>query len=292
MSSPREVAEELVKQHEQMLYPVVRVSTKRASGSGTVLFSGRDEGQQAFQTYLLTNYHVIDDAVHVKEDFDPDIGEERKKEIREPVSVEFFYYERLSRCRGQEKLQASIVYYDRDEDLALLRLRAERQVQHKAVLIPADEIDTIKIGTKVWCTGCGLAQPPFMTEGMISFLDSEIENKRWMLNSAASIFGNSGGALYRYCGSHDRYELIGVPGRIAVSILGITASAVPHMGYAIVPERIYSFLRRGRYEFIYDPSKSIVECDELRKKERREKLRQYRQRHGIVEQELEEEDSE
>ena len=45
--------------HERILYPVVRVRTGSAGGSGTVIMSQADpENEGEFQTFVLTNHHV------------------------------------------------------------------------------------------------------------------------------------------------------------------------------------------------------------------------------------------
>lgn len=273
----------LQKRHNEMLYPVVRVRAPQAIGSGTVLYSDRDADGDPFQTFILTNHHVVNSALEVKTHFDPDIGEDRKKEVRATVDVEFFYYEKMSRCKGVQGYKADVVYYDPTEDLALLKLRAEKQIEFVAALVLANEFDDIKIGASVFCTGCGLGQPPFMTKGMLGYLDEEMDNKRYMLSTAASIFGSSGGALFRFCQQHDQYELIGVPSRLSINFMGFSADAITHMGWSCVPERIYKVILDSHHAFIIDPTKTIKQCAKERKSALQKKRDAYRQRHGVVE---------
>ena len=75
--------------HTQVLYPVVRVRSKNAGGSGTIIFSGQNaEGE--YETYVLTNHHVIENAIEVKKQWDSMLGREVKKEFKSLVQVELF----------------------------------------------------------------------------------------------------------------------------------------------------------------------------------------------------------
>ena len=65
-------------------------------------------------------------------------------------------------------------------------------------------------------------------------------------------------------------ELIGIPSMVAV--IG-WSSAVTHMGLFIPIERIYRWLEKERYDFIYNPEKVEKVCLEEREKEIKEKLK-------------------
>ena len=84
------------------------------------------------------------------------------------------------------------------------------------------------------------------------------------MSTAQTIFGNSGGALYRYSDERERYEYIGIPSRITVQPLGFSADSITHMGYFIPIERVYNLLRENNYDFIYDSSISFEDCARLR----------------------------
>jgi len=67
--------------HEWFLYPVVRISHGYSGGSGTVVYSGEnDEG--GFSTYILTNYHVVETAVSIAEEWDSGLQKQVKREKR------------------------------------------------------------------------------------------------------------------------------------------------------------------------------------------------------------------
>lgn len=56
--------EEIEKLHQEVLYNTVRVRAEKASGSGTLVFSGKNK-KDSFETYILTANHVIDDLCTV-----------------------------------------------------------------------------------------------------------------------------------------------------------------------------------------------------------------------------------
>ncbi len=60
-----------------------------------------------------------------------------------------------------------------------------------------------------------------MTHGDIQHMDDEIDNEVYWMSTAQTIFGNSGGAVFRPRNGH--YEFIGVPSRIAVTMTGFSA---------------------------------------------------------------------
>ena len=85
------------------------------------------------------------------------------------------------------------------------------------------------------------------------------------MSSAPTIFGNSGGAVYRWSGNRKKYEYIGIPSRISIQPMGFSADAITHMGYFIPIDRVYNLLDDNDYQFIYDDSKSIEDCNKARK---------------------------
>jgi len=233
--------------HQEILKPCVRVRSKRAGGSGTVLFSTETDGN--FATFILTNFHVVEDAIRVVEKWDPILQRNAKRDERDIVEVHFFTYRWLSRAVGANAIEAEIVAYDKDEDLALLKLRGTEEVPAVAKLFPRGGEEHLRIGQEVFTVGCGLGEPPVLTDGRISQFNREIDSKEYWLITAPSIYGNSGGATFLA----DTAEFVGVPSRIAVTgFLGQTA--VTHLSYSIPITRVYSFLEEQKFRFIYDPA--------------------------------------
>lgn len=273
--------------HEQVLYPTVRVRCKNAGGSGTVLFSGKNK-QGEYETYILTNYHVIESAIEVKKQWDSMFGREIKKEFKSTVQVDFFKYKYDSIGVGAQTIDADIVAYDAPQDLALLKLRAIDKVEYVANIFPPDRVkDEIRIFDEVIACGAALGAPPLPTMGFLSNLNIEIDNYIYWLSTALTIYGNSGGALYRWSEERERWELIGVPSRIQVILSGFMAQAITHMGYAIpiLSDRggIIRFLEDWCYQFIYDPNYTIEQCAKLREEKKRKAEEEMKRIYGVVE---------
>ena len=238
--STKAIAANCGPQHEEMLDTAVRINT---AGSGTVLYSKQHEGK--WESYILTNYHVIGDQITIREVWDGMKGKKVKRETREPVTAFWFDYVRCSRSVGTRGRIADIVAHDEQRDLALLKLRdTERGVVRIAYMLP--EKESPKLGQTVWAVGAGLGFPPSMTSGEMAFAEQVINGYRYQLATAPIIFGNSGGALFAYSDIRKKYEMIGVPSR--VSAAGF--QAVTHMGWSIPTETVYTFLRENFHGFI------------------------------------------
>jgi S1-C subfamily serine protease len=262
---------EIEKIHKQVLWSTVRVHTDKAYGSGTVIYSGQNKSGE-YVTYVLTCFHVIAENIKVEEKFDQRVGYDIKKESRIPAEVEFFYYEKLSKCSGiSGSCKADIICYDEDADIALLQLKRTHKVEFIANLYPIDKIDEVHVFDKVFACGAALAHEPIATEGIINFMNEIMENgvEYWMSN-AQIIFGNSGGSLFRYSEERETYELLGIPARIAVSMSGFSSTPVTHMGYFVPIPRIYEFLENNFYTFIYGKG-TYESCKEEREKYKEEK---------------------
>ena len=260
-------SKEIIQKHEQMFYPTVRVRTKKAGGSGTLVYS--KEHDKEVYTYVITNHHVISDSVKVEKKWDPVLKRKVDKEILDTVYVEFFRYNNYSHTVGSFAVEADIVAYSEvngGQDWALLRVRDKENIADwVANLYPLKDIENIHIFDKVFAVGASLGHPPVASEGHISYMDDEIEHYKYWMSSAPTIFGNSGGAVYRWSGGRKQYEYIGIPSRISIQPMGFSADAITHMGYFIPLDRIYSLLEENDYQFIYDSNFSIEDCKKARK---------------------------
>ena len=58
---------------QKVLYPVVRVSGKKSVGSGTVIWSQKVGG--VFETYILTNNHVVAVNFKIEDTYDSLVGQ-------------------------------------------------------------------------------------------------------------------------------------------------------------------------------------------------------------------------
>ena len=253
------------KLHEKVLYPVVRVIAKKAMGSGTILYSKPSETvPNEYETYVLTNCHVVEDSISYKKEWDALLKRDVKKEILDAVQVqEFRYYTGRSVVVGESSVQADIVAYDKTQDLALLKARDVKKYEFVAEMFPRD--GKLEMLMELLCVGCGMGERPLMTYGFLSGMNREIDNYPYHLSSANSVFGNSGGAVFE----KESMQFVGVPSRIAVSLFG---QAITHMGYFIPVDRVYKFLDEQIFEFIYDPTQTPSACAK-RREEKREKDR-------------------
>ena len=254
-------------EHIEILYPTVRVRSKKAGGSGTVLWS--EEVDDEFITYVLTNHHVIEDLITVAKEYDPLVGRDLPRETRGTATVEFFKYKYGSRAIGTYSVEADIVTYGKREDLALLKLRNVEKADYIAKLPPKGKEKEIKIFDKVYAVGASLGHPPIATQGTIVYMDDEIDDEEYWMSTAQTIFGNSGGAVFL----SDTHEFIGVPSRISVSAIGWALSAITHMGYFIPFWRVYKWLEEEYYHFIYDSSVDYGQCEKDRKRSKEEQRR-------------------
>lgn len=227
--------------HKKIALPCVRIRANKAGGSGTSVYS------RYGSTFVLTNYHVIESCISIEKKWSALLKSERKVDVFEQVNVHFFEYQYSSRSIGGTTIQSDIVCYDPDEDLALIRLRTEKEMP-VADLYPRDQEDQLRVGMPIICVGAGLGKPPVQTGGFLSQFGQEIDRKEYWLGTAPMIFGNSGGALFL----EETYELIGVPSQISVLMLGWSIDPITHLSYSVPITRIYQFLEDQRFRFIYD----------------------------------------
>jgi S1-C subfamily serine protease len=261
--------------HKELLYPSVRVRAQEAGGSGTIIFSEKDEKGE-YQTFVLTNHHVIDGCIKVKKKWDSKLGKELKKETKSTVYVEIFQYKYLSSCIGSTALESDIVCYDADQDIALLKLRTIEKADYVANFIKHEDIERMKIFDETYAVGASLGHPPIPTLGQLTFMDDEIDNYKYWMSTSQVIYGNSGGAIFSLIDG--TYYFIGVPSRGEVS--GWTE--ITHMGYFIPPTTVIKFLNKFHYSFIHDKTKTMKECNTARNKEEKLARKLLEKELGVV----------
>jgi len=266
-----EISEELTQKHKALLYPTVRVRTGSAGGSGTIIYSNLKPGSEdEYETYVLTNEHVVDNNIKVEKQWNNLLQCDLKKDVLTECDVEVFSFEYQSWESGYGAHKADIVCYDKNMDLALLKVKAIKPFSHVARLFPKGEHKKrLRMFQNLYAVGCGMGHPPLATQGNLTGFSDIIDNYPYWLSSAATIYGNSGGAVFLA----DTYEFIGIPSRIAVNIGGFSADAITHLSYFIPIISVYKFFDDQVFTFIYDPSYTSEQCAEMRKKRREQRER-------------------
>lgn len=258
--------------HEKMLYTAVRVRTDKAGGSGTIIYSKKHpKNNKKYETYLLTNFHVVEGSVKQEKKWSPLLQRDIKSDVLAEVTVEQFDFEYGSWEATTRGYKGDVMIYDKNMDIALVKIKSSHEFSYVANLFPKDEEqERLKIFMSVYAVGAGLGHPPLQTKGELAGFDDMIDNYPYWLSTAPTIFGNSGGSVFL----EDTMEYIGIPSRIAVTMAGFSVDAITHMSYFIPIVTIYKFLEDNIFQFIYDDKYDSAKCEKLRKEKRERDERQ------------------
>lgn len=269
---------ELSDLHEKCIYPAVRINTGKAGGSGTIIYSMPKNGEsgQVYDTFVLTNHHVVEDAITTKKDWDSLLKKQIEKEFIREVQVEVFDYVDLSRVVSANTHQGEVVAYDQYHDLAIVKLISPRPARHIATFLPKESIkDEILIGKDVIAVGCSILHDPVVSYGKITGVREMIDNKRYLMTSTHIIFGNSGGAMY----TNDGF-LIGVPSRVTVYPMGMSSDIITWMSFPCHPERLYEFIDQQEFQFLYKHNESFEAALARRDKKQKDAMRELLMGHA------------
>lgn len=218
----------------RMIYPTVKLKGNGTVGSGVIVYSEPQpaldsETSKSYATFILTAYHVVLEVM----------GDRSDRGLVEQIYV-------LTTDTDEEVLhEGKLVLFDRDRDLALLRLNATRRFDQVAELMPIEKLEAVDVFSRAYAVGCPLGNRPLPTIGEISSKSKVVsEQTLWML-SAPTFFGNSGGGVYLA----ENCSLIGVSSMIYT--YGRTHPAVvPHMGLFVPLKEIYRWLGAEGYSFV------------------------------------------
>uniref|UniRef100_A0A6M3LSF4 Putative trypsin-like peptidase domain containing protein n=1 Tax=viral metagenome TaxID=1070528 RepID=A0A6M3LSF4_9ZZZZ len=249
--------------HEKMIYPIVRVTTGQAGGSGTLVYSkpvNDPATQDKYSTYVLTNFHVIAGAISRTSEWDSDLKKNVQVEHRGTVYVEIFQYRGVSTTIGVLKVESDIAVYNENEDMALLHLRTEKQIKNIADIAIPGSVPELVVMSPTVAVGCSLLFPPLPTTGILTRLNLLVYSLPYHMSSSQIIYGNSGGAMF----VGDTGRFIGIPSLVAVAGW---STPITHMGLFIPIERICTWLKKQHYQFIYDGKYTEKVCLEDREKD-------------------------
>ena len=271
--------------HEKILYPVTRVRSAKAGGSGVLVYSKPEprrsrhadillDGDYAksgkYINIVLTCQHVIADSIKLEDRWDTVLKREVKKDIFEEVAVEIFQYDE-STVVSSNSTQAQIIAYDEHHDIAALKLNNNRKMPYVATLHPKDEIDNLRLFDPAWTSGCSLLHDPFSNAGTLTYLREIIEQKSYIMSNASSVFGNSGGGLF-----HGKEgTLLGLTSRITSMQLGFGVDVMTWMGFSTHPERMYEFFDHQELQFLYDDTESFEAGQKRRERKRKNAIRSF-----------------
>lgn len=174
-------------------------TTSAASGSGFIIST---------DGYILTNYHVIDDA--------------------DSITVALF---------DGTTYDAALIGYDESNDIAVLKVDAE----NLPPVILGDS-DSLNVGDPVVAIGNPLGELTFsLTAGMVSAMDREVTlsssvSMNLIQTDCAINSGNSGGALFNMYG-----EVIGIT-NAKYSSSSSSEASIDNIGFAIPVNSIRSIV--------------------------------------------------
>lgn len=217
---------------DRMILPTVQLRGSGTVGSGVVVYSeAQDDGDDAhYATLVLTAHHVVLEVLGGRSD---------ERLLRE---VQVF-----DAADGTATTEtAELVVFDRDRDIALLRLNSTRRFPYVAELISVPDLQRLDVFTRAYAVGCPLGNRPLPTVGEISSKRKVVGDQAfWMIN-APTFFGNSGGGVYL----GENCRLIGVSSMIYT--YGKThPTVVPHMGLFVPLDVVYQWLDSEGFSFVH-----------------------------------------
>ena len=252
---------------DAVMKPLVRVRTEAAAGSGVLIYSDDREKAGEFRTFVVTNSHVIDDAVKVVRKWESLRQAWTYVEENEQVTVELFTYLRGGKTVLAQPVKANIIAHNAEEDLAVLELDSPLAVKAVARLLPDGA--PLRMLQDVWAVGCSLGVDPIVSVGQITDLEVLIDRRAYIMASANIIYGNSGGGVFTKV--DEDYFFIGTPSRVSVTRNG---QAITNMGFFIPAERLRAFFSAQKLNFLLNPA--VTPADALKERERLQgQTRQY-----------------
>ncbi|MBI5365486.1 MAG: trypsin-like peptidase domain-containing protein [Planctomycetes bacterium] len=241
-----------------LLAPTVQVRGNGGVGAGTLVYSGASSGA-AFRSYVLTAFHVVAKSV-TKDNKEGKEGAAGKDETREPVRVRVFRAD----LGTAEEIEADLISYDEAKDIAVLKLRSDREFTQVAHLASRETIRSLALFNPVYAVGCPLGHNPMPSPGEITSMTKELNGQRFWMMSAPTIYGNSGGGVYLASG----HELIGLSSMICVYDNFISLP-VPHLGILVPLDSVYDWFDTQCLQFLYRRDLSKEDCDRDRLERRK-----------------------
>lgn len=180
----------------------ISVTIKAGTSEGSGVVKTRDvEGKSV--NFVWTAAHVVDGLRQTEEVVDPKTGTKRIKVTFSDAAVVKELVEGGRRV-GELKMDAFVIRYSKDEDLALLRIRKLDFVKPSVTFyldesIPPIGADLYHVGSLLGQTGSNS-----LTSGIVSQIGRTIEKSEYDQSTCVAFPGSSGGGVYlrdgRYVG--------------------------------------------------------------------------------------------
>lgn len=234
-----ESVDEINIKQKEMRDTIVLVTTRRGSGSGTIIDRLETDIKQMFKYRVLTNAHIT----HLRfteylRDVDSITGRVKVGIIDTGCEITTFDYHSQDRDNRTAKVVAENTIYD----LAILSFVSPKELA-VAKIADIEMLEQVRVFDDVFAIGCQLGQAPTPTVGIVSQVLIGIRgNKEWIIysNTAQISPGSSGGGLFKKYDDH--YYLIGIPYRVATIN---NCQIVPHLSHAISMKTANEFIRHN-----------------------------------------------
>ena len=178
----------------------ISVTIKSDSSEGSGVVKTREvDGKKV--NFVWTAAHVVEGLRKVEEVIDSKSGTKRQLVTFKDAAIVKELVEEGRRV-GELKMDASVIRYSKDQDLALLRVRKSNFVQASAVFYLDTKIPAI--GTELYHVGSLLGQmgANSMTSGIVSQIGRTIDKEEFDQSTATSFPGSSGGGVYTKDGAY------------------------------------------------------------------------------------------
>jgi hypothetical protein len=219
-----------------MLEPTVQLSLGTNMGAGVIVHQETLPDSGGYRYYILSCWHTFRDELDRYENALKEIkNDEAETKINEP-KIEVKVY------TGQDSSleSAKIIYSKADKDLSLLVMHSRLDLPSANFCMDYRE-SKLQVFSPVIAIGCPLGSDPLPTMGIVSDMVQEHEGGTYMMTTAATHIGNSGGPIY----SLETGEIEAIVSKVYLSGKG-SPSVVSHMGLAVTRQNIYDLLRESR----------------------------------------------
>lgn len=212
----------------QMLLPSVQLNGDDTVGSGTLVYSRKNDKTGDVESYVLTAFHVV-----------RNILADTPTARRDGIAITIYQDDKQLEARGDMVANRPSI------DVALLKLRGKKVYKHVAGVLTTEEAKQVDVWDPVYAIGCPLGNDPIHARGEISSMRNELSGSNYWMINAPTYFGNSGGGVYMG-GNH---KLAGVFSKIYTHGRG-TPVVIPHMGLFTPVTLIRAWLEAEKKAFV------------------------------------------